>query len=73
MESLLQDILKTLLIRRFEGGEDGEVIKHLDGQQERVRSPQVRAGPETKGWKSVLTLRKVDMLGVVKGDGDGLQ
>ena len=32
----------TLLIRRFEGGEDGEVLKHFHWEQQRVRSPQVR-------------------------------
>ena len=73
MESLLQDVLKTLLIRWFEGGKDGKVIKHLDWQQQRVRGPQVRPGSQTEGGKAVLTLSKVDMLGVVKRDGDGLQ
>ena len=63
----------TLLIRRLEGSEDGEVLKHLDRQQQGVRSPQVRAGPQTEGGKAVLTLSEVDVLGVVKRDGDGLQ
>ena len=60
-------------IRRLEGGEDGEVLEHLDGQQQGVRSPQVRPRPQPESGKAVLTLSEVDMLRVVKRNGDRLQ
>ena len=62
-----------MLVCRLEGGEDGEVVKHLDWQQQGVRGPQVRPGPQAEGRKAVLSLSEVDMLGVVKRDGDGLE
>ena len=63
----------ALAIARLERGHDGEILKHREREEERVRGPEVRAGTETKCRESMKTLSKIHVLRVVKWNGDGLQ
>ena len=56
----------ALAVAWLKRGHDGEVLEHGEWQEERVRSPEIGAGPETKSGESMKTLRKINVFRVVK-------